>query len=139
MMIDHFSNEMRLFLFFLIAVSRSPQRHYAAGSSYFDTTGSVFNYDAYGIRFALNEQYSVLIQNDLRQFIVSFAPYSETSANCTFSYQYPGYEFMYMVAVTQNITAGGRTMRFVNIGESFQVICSDSAGLCPSFSICSMI
>ena len=112
---------MRLFLLLLFAIIRSPRFHSVHGQSYFDTIGSVFNYDAYGIRFAVNEQYSVLIQNDLQQFIVSFAPYSPTSSNCTFGYQYPGYEFMYMTAVAPNISAGGGQMRFVHIGESFQV------------------
>lgn len=112
--------ERYLPVLFLISLARLTQGQGARGGSYFDNQASVYQYDAYGIKFAANDLYSVLIQNDQRQFIVSFAPYGPNGANCSFSYQYPGYEFMYMVAVAKNASAHD-PMRFLSIGESFQV------------------
>ena len=90
------------------------------GGSFFDNIASVYQYDAYGVKFAANDLYSVLIQNDQRQFVILFAPYGPQGMNCSFSYEYPGYEFMYMVAVAKNGDRPG-PMRFLNLGESFQV------------------
>ena len=110
---------MQLVLALLLSAIEMAESQGANGGSYFDQIGSVYNYDAYGIKFAANDQYSVLIQNDQSQFVISFAPYGPNASNCTFQYQYPGYEYMYMVAVAKN-NSGGQ-MRFLNIGESFQV------------------
>ncbi len=83
---------------------------YSIHGQKFDT----YDYDAYGKRFAMNEDFAVLASNDYGKFNLIFAPYSATS--CTRSIAYASSnEYVYTVAVAPKRAAG--QYRFAIIGE----------------------
>ena len=61
------------------------------------------DYDAYGAKIALNDNFLVLARNDedLVDFFIQLAPYNETSASfqCSIPFQDPMHHFVYTVAL----------------------------------------
>jgi len=69
----------------------------------------VLDYDIYGERFAMNEYFGVLADNDLEQFQIFYSPYSSNTCIQSLNYLYSD-EYIYSVAV-------GSQYYFVYIGE----------------------